>query len=426
MRRIGCRDPGGLIGVVRIRRGLTFAGIAPGFEQGVEGSDVIVTEAFSLVFAPDDVPEGFEILEGWGFEIGPVGFGLEFGLEAPAAAKAVGADFAFFTVGRPGFPDMNVPHEEEWFLVEPETGLATISGALKEIGKILTYLCAVLLGGALLAPSLYWAAQALMDAGYLGSLRHYGFQKYLNRSVLIAAFVLLWPVLRWLRIQGRSELQLEPDPHRGRHLLQGLGLGAGAMGLLAGAYLAFGVYELEKELPWLKLGSAALSAVVVSLIEEFFFRGGINGLFRRSLSAPAALWATSLLFAAVHFIKPDPSVKVGQVTWSSGLELMPHSFHQFAEPLLFLGGFATLLTFGLVLGLAAWRTRALWMSIGIHAGLVFVKLGFEKFTDRKMQLLPWVGPELQVGLAPVVVLLGAGVLVHFWAPKTSPNQAPGA
>ena len=297
------------------------------------------------------------------------------------------------------------------------------SATLKEIGKILAYLCAVLLCGALLAPPLWWGVHALMDAGYLHSLQRYGFQKYLNRAVLLSAFVLLWPTLRWLQLRGRSELCLEPDPHRGRHLKLGLLLGAGAMALLATGYLCAGVYTLQTSPRWWVLGSAALSGLVVSALEESLFRGGILGLFRRSLSTRAALWATSILFAAVHFIKPDPSATPPEITWRAGLLLLPHSFHQFANPVLFVGGFITLLIFGLLLGLAALRTRSLWMSFGIHAGLVFVKLGFEKLTDRRFTWLPWIGPELQVGLFPVLLLLGCLAMVHFWT-RPQPSLRP--
>ena len=118
-----------------------------------------------------------------------------------------------------------------------------------------------------------------------------------------------------------------------------------------------------------------------------------------------ALWVTSGLFAAVHFLKPNPSLVVGEVFWWSGFALLPHLFHQFAQPLLLLGGFGTLLVFGLLLGLAARRTGSLWMSIGLHGGLVLVKGLFSKGADRAREWWPWAGPELQVGLLPVLVLL---------------------
>jgi membrane protease YdiL (CAAX protease family) len=119
------------------------------------------------------------------------------------------------------------------------------------------------------------------------------------------------------------------------------------------------------------------------------------------------------LFAAVHFLKPDPSVKVEVVHWTSGLALVPSMFHQFVEPLLLLGGFGTLLVFGLVLGMAAQRTGSLWLSIGLHAGLVFVKLVFAKGAELRAGSLPWVGAQLEVGVWPILTLLLLGACV--WA-----------
>ncbi|MEY2599245.1 MAG: hypothetical protein RLZZ142_1504 [Verrucomicrobiota bacterium] len=293
---------------------------------------------------------------------------------------------------------------------------------MKEIGKILAYLGAVLLGGALVAPWLWWGAQSVMDAGYFVEFRRFGFQKYLNRGVLLCALAFLWPAVRWLRVGRLAELSLHRDPRPWRHGLLGLGLGMAAMGLLAGGYLWGGVWHVRGGWRWDALGQAAASAVAVGFLEECLFRGGIQGLFRRSLRPGPALWASTLLFAGVHFIKPDPSASVGTIRWSSGLELLPHSFHQFAELPLLAGGMATLTVFGLLLGWAKERTGALWMSMGLHAGVVFVKLGFEKHCAPAAPRLPWWGAELQVGLCPVLLLLLTLLAVHrLTRPASDPH-----
>ena len=69
------------------------------------------------------------------------------------------------------------------------------------------------------------------------------------------------------------------------------------------------------------------------------------------------------------------------------------------------------------------RTRALWMSIGIHAGLVFIKAIFSKVATRQSEALPWVGPELQIGLVPVSLLLFALALVWMWTANSEQNKA---
>ena len=167
-------------------------------------------------------------------------------------------------------------------------------------------------------------------------------------------------------------------------------------------------------MPWGKLPSVALSAFVVAVIEECLFRGAIFGLFRRSLRPFSALIWVTAIFSILHFLKPDEDFKITEIGWLSGLTLLPYSFHQFADPMSLLAGFTTLFTLGWVLGFATLRTRSLWMAIGLHAGVVFVKMGFAKFSKRDAVSLPWVGTELQIGLVPVAVLAFGGVLVWLW------------
>lgn len=295
---------------------------------------------------------------------------------------------------------------------------------MKEIAKILAYLAAVIVLGAFLAPPLYWAGQAVAARGFMTFLAETDFQKFFNRAVLIAAVALLWPTVRWLGIRGWRDFGLEPDRRWLQHALIGFCIAALCVGAMAGAYAEFGIYRWKNTLPWGALPKVALSAVVVALLEEALFRGGILGLFRRSAPPFVALFCTTALFAAVHFLKPDDNVVVSVVTWSSGFELLPHTFHQFADPAKLLAGFSTLFVLGWVLGFATLRTRALWMSIGLHAGIVFVKMGFSKFSKRKAEFLPWIGPELQIGLVPVFMLILAGVAVFLWLKYEDRSTSP--
>jgi len=278
---------------------------------------------------------------------------------------------------------------------------------VKEAGKIIAYVCGVLVLGALLAPPLWWAAHAMMGMGFLLVLQKFGFQKYFNRSALVAALVLLKPLVGALGLRGWRPPLFARDTHWARRMVLGVALGAGAMAVLAGVYLWAGAYVWKGEVSWREVGAVLASAVVVGVLEESVFRGVLGGLVERGMGVGRegrALWVTSGLFAALHFLKPDPSLVVGEVFWWSGFALLPHLFHQFTQPLLLLGGFGTLLVFGLLLGLAARRTGSLWMSIGLHGGLVLVKGLFSKGADRAMEWWPWSGPELQVGLLPVLVL----------------------
>ncbi|MGV3533779.1 MAG: CPBP family intramembrane glutamic endopeptidase [Chthoniobacteraceae bacterium] len=285
---------------------------------------------------------------------------------------------------------------------------------MKEITKILVYFAAVIVLGAILAPPLYWAGQWLASLGVLEFLSETEFQKFFNRAALVAAIVLLWPTVRALRIRSTRELGLQPDEYRGRHLVAGFALAAGLVAIMALFYIQFGIYRWKSDLPWGALPKLALTAVTVAVLEECLFRGAILGLFRRAMRPYSALFWTTAIFAILHFLKPEDDVDVGTVTWLSGFELVPKVFHQFAEPMTVLAGFTTLFVLGWLCGYATLRTRSLWMAIGIHAGVVFVKMSFSKFTKRQEEFLPWIGSKLEVGLVPVGALLLGLLLAWLW------------
>lgn len=279
---------------------------------------------------------------------------------------------------------------------------------MKDPAKIFAYFVGVVLLGCLLAPPFFWAGEALSQHGVLPSLQGVGFKKYFHRAMLVAALGLLWPLARSLRLHSLEGLGLIPNPRWGRHLLAGFAVAAIAVGIMAAVYIALGIYQWKTVLPWGRIPKLALSAAVVGLLEESLFRGVFLGVFQRNMSARTSLLSVTLLFSSLHFLKPDKETLTGPVNWLSGFQLLPGAFHQFAEPGLWLASFSTIFVLGWVAGMARQLTRSLWLSIGFHAGIVFVKMGFSKLTERHQQFLPWVGPELQIGLVPVAILLACG------------------
>jgi membrane protease YdiL (CAAX protease family) len=294
---------------------------------------------------------------------------------------------------------------------------------LKPLFVILAYFAGTILLGAALAPALHWGIHAIEPWALANGLLQFDpmndqvstrgllafleadFQKIFDRAVLIAAVVLLWPTVRTLNVRRLADLRLTPDLRARSHFFYGLLTAGGLVAIMAAGYLFFGIYHLKPGLPWVALGRIAVSAIVVATMEEALFRGAILGLFLRSMRPYAALAWTTLIFAGLHFLKPDPDITITHVTWISGFELLPHVFHQFGEPLMLAANLSTLITLGWMLGYVRLRTGSLWMGIGIHAGVVFVKMGFSKLTRRDAEFLPWIGSELQIGIVPVALLL---------------------
>jgi membrane protease YdiL (CAAX protease family) len=295
---------------------------------------------------------------------------------------------------------------------------------LRPIVNIVAYFAAVVLLGALLAPWLHAAAQVVAGHGWMRFLSEVEFQKYFNRSLLIAALVLLWPLVRTMRIASWAQLAWQRDRRWWQRLLTGFFIAGICVSAMGCAYIAAGLYRWKTDPPFDKIPPLLLSAFVVAFIEETLFRGFLLGIFQRACRPLTALGWVTFIFAAVHFLKPDESVQVAEVHWFSGLALVPHLFHQFAEPMTLLAGFTTLFVLGWVLGDATLRTRSLWLAIGLHAGVVFVKMSFSKMTKRDGLALPWAGNELQIGLVPVAVLSLCGLLAWLWCKHVDSPKSP--
>lgn len=294
--------------------------------------------------------------------------------------------------------------------------------AVKVLGKILLYLAIVVLLGALLSPPIYWLVQALAQQGVLETLARFPFHRYFNRTVQVSAFVLLVPLLLWLRIRSVAEFGLQKNPRAARDLAAGVLLALLPAMLLGAAYLWGDVYRLKKEWDFLALPRLVLTAGFVALVEEFLFRGVTLGLAAKSLGRWPAVLLVSAVFAGVHFIKPGGQPDA-VVEWWTGFAQIPRALGADLPPAQIALGFLNLLVIGVILGWAALRTRSLWLPIGLHAGWIFGQQSLQWLAKYRIKppdtMLPWIGPNVvsgavPTGLAPLLVLLFTGMLVWLF------------
>jgi len=242
---------------------------------------------------------------------------------------------------------------------------------------LLIYLVAVLLGGAFGAPWLYRGVQAAAEAvPVLQPLAEHPFSRYLNRSLLLAALLGLWPLLRAAGMRSWQGVGLSQPAREWRRLATGVLIGsllvAGLFLLeLAGRVRAIDANRTMGELG-VRLLKAAQTAVFVGAIEELLFRGALFGVLRRSWSWPMALVLSSVVYALVHLLgrPPEPTT----VAWCSGwvaLWAMPPGAATLLTP-----AFLNLTLAGMILGVCYQRTGSLLLPIGLHAGWIFgLKLG---------------------------------------------------
>ena len=84
--------------------------------------------------------------------------------------------------------------------------------SLKDAARLLLYFAVVLLSGALLAPPLFWGAEALAARGILPGLAAFGFERFFHRALLIAAIGWAFFFFRMLEVRSKQDLGLEKNP----------------------------------------------------------------------------------------------------------------------------------------------------------------------------------------------------------------------
>jgi membrane protease YdiL (CAAX protease family) len=289
--------------------------------------------------------------------------------------------------------------------------------------KILLYVVVVLALAVVLSPPVYWLLQWIIGQGHLTFLEGFPFHRYFSRTLQVSGLVLLIPLIVWLRIRSVRELGIERNPRWLGDAGRGFVVAFLPMVILALVWLAMDIYGWRGQPDYGKLPRVVGTAVVVSLLEEFFFRGVLLGLAVRAMGRWLGALFSAVIFAGLHFLRPARMDTGGEVTWTSGWEqLMQITAGAPAWPLLGYG-LLTLVLVGLLLAAVTLRTRSLWLAIGLHAGWILGQQGFLTVARFRVKpedaMLPWVGPNLvsgavPTGLIPVAVLVFSAAIVWLW------------
>src|SRR5882724_3858099 len=108
------------------------------------------------------------------------------------------------------------------------------------VRSLLVFVIVVFVGGALLAPWLYQAIQALAaSSGFAAKLAHQPFRRYVDRCFLGLALLGIWPLLRSLGARSAADFGLVTPARQWGRLGGGLALGFGSLTAAACLVLAF-------------------------------------------------------------------------------------------------------------------------------------------------------------------------------------------
>ena len=283
---------------------------------------------------------------------------------------------------------------------------------MKDVIKLAAYFIATVFTGAVLGPILFWSAQSLAAHGVFSFLARYDFETFFHRALLVAAVLLLWPLLRVSRVRCLADLGLAPNSRWGRDLCAGAVVSVVPLLFCGVLLIALHIYAFRHSFAWPRFGKMLLASITVPFIEETFFRGIVLGLLLRAGRKYIAIFVVSVIFAAVHFLKaPERTSEI--VTWTSGFSSIAHALDGIGDPMMVASALVTLFLIGWILADARVLTHSLWLSIGLHAGWIFGSGAFSRLARQQTPAFPWIGKDMLVGMIPLGIAALTWVIMRI-------------
>lgn len=219
--------------------------------------------------------------------------------------------------------------------------------ATRESAKVRALRLLVFCALAMLAVALVLSFPAEWVCGHFGWYDHKPWGKIYRRCVMLVVVAGFWPMLRVLGMAGWEQLGLRSAPALAAvRAAGGWLLAFAAVALLGGAATLAGE-RMWNGFAWPEMVKPVVVGLSVGVFEELVFRGVVFGALRRDWGVARALWASSVLYAVLHFWSAPPKELAG---------VLP--------ALVSLTGLGALLAWCYV------RSGSLFLPIGVHAGAV--------------------------------------------------------
>ena len=249
---------------------------------------------------------------------------------------------------------------------------------MRQIILLVAFIVLALLCAAVLSFPVYKFLQIFTDIP---------FHKVTSQLSSLCGLVFIFLYLRFNGILNKTtagfNLTNTPIMH---DILTGMTAGIMIMLVLVVVLLTIGTHHLEPDLHFnlkfifLVLVKAILSGVFVALIEETLYRGALLGGLSQTTNILTAVVLSSIIYAAVHFIKfPQVPANV-DINWITGLLILSDSFYRFGD-IEILDSFFALFTFGVLLALVRLNKGNIIQCMGLHAGVVFAIKIINELTD---------------------------------------------
>lgn len=265
-----------------------------------------------------------------------------------------------------------------------------------------------------------FAAAAVGAIGF-----HFPFPRIFDRTIMVIVAIAVASQARALGVMPLLKSGFDRPRRNAARATRGFLVSIAAIAVLIFIAAVMGAHARESALAiWGAMPKLFLSAIVIAIIEEAFFRafllGGMEGDFGRT----GAVVLSSAIYSIAHLIRSPAKYYLTGIHPLAGFENLGLSLARLGHPLALLPTLLGLFLLGIVLAEAFIRTGTVYFSIGLHAGFVLGAKLWPRMTAGGMRLPPWLGgwgPQpLISGVAAWAIALALIALIR---PLTRGNRA---
>lgn len=265
-----------------------------------------------------------------------------------------------------------------------------------------------------LAPVLFFIFEGILN---------YPFFRYVNRSLMISAIVMLFVFRHRFRIQlNWRSMGFNWDVDSPRQIYSGILIGGLTIFIVIALEWLIGVRHGGGNWEFFHVAEALLSgllaAMIVAPLEEYIFRWLIQGRLIRPLQEWKGILTGSFIFAVVHLFKVPRTFIPENVEWYSGFQGIFLMFGPLLQVEEYGIKFLSLLFVGLTLGFLVLRTGTLWAAIALHAVWIWIIHCFSRLTTIPPGVESfWLSRDIISGGVAMLILAFLSVLIWVYYPR---------
>ncbi|HKK15770.1 MAG TPA: CPBP family intramembrane glutamic endopeptidase, partial [Gammaproteobacteria bacterium] len=165
------------------------------------------------------------------------------------------------------------------------------------------------------------------------------FHKIISRLSSLCGLLFIFLYLRFNNNLNARTIGFNlADPHPGSDIIRGFVSGVLIILVLETLLLLLDIHIPEPELefsPEFIAGmiiKALVAGIMVALLEELLYRGALLGGLAAKTGTLNAIITSSLIYAAVHFIRFPRIHADVDISWQTGLISLSGAFHRFMDP----------------------------------------------------------------------------------------------